>query len=629
VSKLGPQRLELDLELLAGARPGLEDVRLYDEHQREVPYLLIPAEAATAEWRESHELQRTVTDSLHSGFEVDLGRLTSVDRVRLVGLQPPLVKRLRLEGSGDRIRYTLLLEDETVFDLPEDGLKRLELDIVPGNHRYLRVLWDDRETRPVHLPELFAVRVTGNRAAPRPTEATIPFDVRASRTDLEQWRIKLPAKHLPIQALRVDSSAPTLMRSARVSESRPTSSGLEAHQLGSTVLRRAQRSGLVAADLRIPIQRPETSELLLTVERGSNPPLPIERLFIEFPPLPWIYFDANRAGTYTAQYGSNQLERPHYDLEAERESVQGRILVQAHWAGPAQSHQVHPATKPGVSPNEALLHGSALAAEPFGFSRTIVDVGGTMASLRLDAAVFAHSRDLSDVRILDPQRRQVPYLLEQESEPWVVALDVKPLSGDARPNEFDARQSVYAISLPYSTLPAGRLSLSTTSRVFRRLLQVQVEQPERPGMPTTTNTLATASWVHADESQEAPALELALPANTAASLYLVVDDGDNVALPISGCRLLLPGHALRFYHVKGEPLTLAYGAPGLSAPSYDLALLTQQLGQLPSAEAQLGEEHPRARAPSKIERQSQWFWGVLIVTALGLIALILRLVRKA
>ena len=85
-----------------------------------------------------------------SGFEVDLGQAVTIDRFRIDGLAPPFLKRVRLEGSGDRERWTLLVAEGTVFNLPEERLVQTELAFTPGPYRYVRVTWDD--TRSGQLP---------------------------------------------------------------------------------------------------------------------------------------------------------------------------------------------------------------------------------------------------------------------------------------------------------------------------------------------------------------------------------------------------------------------------------------------------------------------------------------------
>jgi hypothetical protein len=46
----GPNRLDVDVALLAGAQVDLRDVRLFDAQNREVGYLLVPPMRTTPDW---------------------------------------------------------------------------------------------------------------------------------------------------------------------------------------------------------------------------------------------------------------------------------------------------------------------------------------------------------------------------------------------------------------------------------------------------------------------------------------------------------------------------------------------------------------------------------------------------
>ena len=95
-----------------------------------------------------------------------------------------------------------------------------------------------------------------------------------------------------------------------------------------------------------------------------------------------------------------------------------------------------------------------------------------MIALRLDEAALAHSRGIGsrfgDVRVIDDDGRQVPYLVERALEPLSVdvmleRLDPAPSALRTRPSE-----TVYAIAWPLERLSSARLVLTTNARVFRR-----------------------------------------------------------------------------------------------------------------------------------------------------------------
>ncbi len=89
-------------------------------------------------WRRSKPTRSRRADS-----KSICGEALLIDRFRVDGIAAPFLKRVRLEGSGDRARWTLLVDEGTVFDLPAEQLRQTELEFTPGTYRYLRVTWDD------------------------------------------------------------------------------------------------------------------------------------------------------------------------------------------------------------------------------------------------------------------------------------------------------------------------------------------------------------------------------------------------------------------------------------------------------------------------------------------------------
>jgi hypothetical protein len=106
---------------------------------------------------------------------------------------------------------------------------------------------------------------------------------------------------------------------------------------------------------------------------------------------------------------------------------------------------------------------------------------------------------------------------------------------------------------------------------------------------------------------------------------LVLHEGDNAPLPLTGARLLVPSFALRFYST-GAPLTLLYGQRGLSAPRYDLALLAPRLTAEPAHEVLLSLVTVAER-PEGGTREKTVFWAAIVGALLVLLVLLARLVR--
>jgi hypothetical protein len=661
----GPNRLEPDVPLLAAAAPlvyepgreagelggfqgGLADLRLFDAGGREVPHLLVAPRHREPAWRRGSLLPLAATKT-GSGFEVDLGidRASPIDRVRITGLPAPFLKRFRLEGGGDRSRWSVLVAEGTLFDLPDDSLRQLDVAIPAGDFRYLRLTWNDASSARLPLPGTVEARLA-RPLDPGPS-ALVPvaFERRPSEPGKSRFRLRLPASRLPIVALELDvpgGPAGPLLRAATITEGRLVGLAkedgerfeIQPESLGAATLRRAVRDGLSAADLRIPLSaaaKPQGSDLELTVDDGSNPPLPLAGVTAELAPLPWIYFEATGTAPLTARFGDPRATAaPRYDLEALRDQVAGARTVAARWGAVHAPESPEPSS--GAPPLPGLGGGAPIDPKPFRHRREIPPGPPGLTALLLDAAVLSSSPSLDDLRIADAQGRQIPYLSERRDEP--LTLSLPPLA--RRPQKDDPPSlSRYRIELPYPGLPSARLVLATPARVFEREVRLaEVRDPStdprgaRQDGGSAERTVVRASWRHADPDLPAPELAFDLPAGPATHLDLLIEEGDNAPLPLASPRLLLPAYRLRFFTpaaAENRRLRLLYGQPGLAAPRYDLSLLAPRLLGEAAHEIALGAEPRLGPEPDPAALEKKIFWGALVSAVLVLLLILARLLR--
>jgi hypothetical protein len=228
----------------------------------------------------------------------------------------------------------------------------------------------------------------------------------------------------------------------------------------------------------------------------------------------------------------------------------------------------------------------------------------------------------------------VPYLVERASEPLALdltlaRLETRPAALQSAPSS-DRAMSVYRVRLPLEGLPASRLVLATSARVFTRRVTIGVEHaPDRRQRNPWFETITTSDWSHADQESAAPELTLSLPPLAGGDVLLTVDEGDNTPLPLASARLLLPAYRLRLFRERDAALRLAYGRNDLSKPQYDLALLAPQLIGVAATEATLTAEQGAEPSATETVLSPRIFWGVLIGAVLVLVALVVRLVQKS
>ncbi len=641
----GPQRLPVDAPLLIAAAPfrvrpgsnrgqtpsavaelGLADLRFF-AGDRPVPYLLIQPASGEPEWVSGKILTVPATKKT-SGFEFDLGSVRPVDALHVADLPAPYLKRMTLEGSGDRARWTTLVGDGTLFDLPDEGLHQDAVTFPVGPYRYLRLIWNDTNSARVSEPRDVRARTASLVMPPPATTIQTSIERRQSEPGRSRFRIRLPAPALPIVALDLDVGGGHVYRTAVVTESRFVNDEAVPVDLGRATLARVTREGVTASAFRIPINAPSEAELDLTLDDGDNAPLDVRSVSVALAQLPWIYVEAP-AGPVVARYGNRALQPPSYDLEAVRDSVELSKVPEARWGAETGATTVVEAPR-GTVPNA----GPALDASAFKYSRPVEDRPTGLVALRLDAHALANSRGpdgrFADVRILDRSNRQVPYLIERRDEPLAIDLQITPATtsqaAELKPSQRQAR-SVYAMPLPYPHLPAGTIVIETSARVFQRTAWIGVDRPpDRHRRDAWFDVKTSRTWRHADEQTPGRPLAFQLSATPDTDLRLVIDEGDNAPLPITAARLLLPSYRLRFYH-PGGPVRLVYGRQDLDAPRYDLALLAPQVMGAAAGEIGAAAVTSAAGAEPSPFISPRTFWIVLSLAVVVLLGLIVRLVR--
>jgi hypothetical protein len=620
----GGNRLEVDVPLLAGASNDLRDLRFMSAAGEEIPYLLLDQPKVERKWKDGRILPLRRTKS-SSGFEVDLGEVVRVDRIRFEGLAAPFLKRVRVEAGGDRSRWTLLHEQATLFDLPDDVLRLLELDFEPGEYRYLRVVWNDRSSGRLSPPHRVSARLLEGSPPPPPLVAQLSFDKRASEPGVSRYRVSLPAPGLPIVGLELEVGTSYVLRQARVTEARLSGSEIRPSVLGQATLRRVVHEDLVASQMEIPISTPTESEVMIEVENGDNPPLEFITVTARFAPQPWIYFESPDGEPLAARYGASGLRAPSYDLVALGEMLGpegiARGVNDAHFG--ETRHLVVTTTPEELAIEDAVGGGAKINLAGFQTRRAVEQSPLGLNALRLDPAVLAGSRNLSDLRIVDDRSVQIPYIQERLGEPTILDLaEPAPM-----PEQAGDRQSAYGLTLPHATLPAARLTIATTARVFERRVRLIRVETRNPRDPPVQVVLDEQVWRNRATGREAPPLSLTVPARAGAELLLIVDEGDNSPLQLGNPRLYLPTYRLRFLRRNEDQLWLMYGQDGLAAPRYDLALLAPRVlgAQVPEVGLSDVEEELSVISTSRVG--TIVFWCVLVLVLIVLFGMVARLLR--
>ncbi len=143
------------------------------------------------------------------------------------------------------------------------------------------------------------------------------------------------------------------------------------------------------------------------------------------------------------------------------------------------------------------------------------------------------------------------------------------------------RQSVASFALP-ERIPIERVSFDlvpTYKANFSRDIRIS-DRPDGSANSGSESLAGTILRVHLTQAgREIRQEQLSVPATmgsnmqSAATVEVAVDNGDDTPLPIAAIRLEMRQRKICFDTSTTQPLTLYYGDPALTAPQYDYARL--------------------------------------------------------
>jgi hypothetical protein len=197
------------------------------------------------------------------------------------------------------------------------------------------------------------------------------------------------------------------------------------------------------------------------------------------------------------------------------------------------------------------------------------------------------------------------------------------------------RQSVATFALP-RRIPVERVSFDLAAGYkanFSRDVQVS-DRPEGAKEAASESIAGTILRVHLTQAgREIRQEQLSVPAilgsnmQSAATVEVAVENGDDSPLPIKAVRLEMRERKICFDDSAGQSLRLFYGDSALTAPQYDYARLFAPSEAM--REAQLGpeelnpgfRERPDARPLTDRHPHLLWIVLVIVVGVLGVVAI--------
>jgi hypothetical protein len=621
VDRAGMVKMSVPLETIAAARPGLEDLRLFDDQGREVPFLLqrpvqLPKSVrAPARLDVAMEPEKTIA-TLETGMAQPLAG---------VALQSParnFMKAVLLEGSRDGKLWETITQHQPVFRLP-DGASSLLLSFPPETWAFLRVTLNDRSSPPIPLTGAVL-----HAASPEPAPSEpLDFKIVSREEGPDQSRLVLEAagSQVTLAGLQIESPERLFTRPVSLAYRHYGENEIRETVLTRDTIYRIALEGQPATsrleigeDIFLPAR-----ELILTIHNSDSPPLPVSSMLARRRPVlvSWL---AAAPGPFYLLSGNPLCPAPRYDLAALPKPVEAELLA-AVVSGPLGPN---PSYRPAEPIAELQGSGSSIDLSEWKYRKQVHLKQPGVHRLELDPETLAQaSPELQDLRLIR-EGKQWPYLIDRSPVLRTLTPAIQTADDPQRPS-----LSRWVLKLPHGRLPLRRLSCETDAPFFKRpvvlIEQVQDERGNPRAIPITH-----ATWVRTPGRKSAAMVIDLSQAPKGDTLVLEIENGDNPPLKIDRFQFHYPATRILFKASPEAETFLYYGNHKATFPRYDVVLIADRLMAADKTEATLSSAEP-LRKPSwqdslPFRGSPGWlFWIVLGAVVVVLLLVIRRLLPKS
>jgi len=615
----GLMKISLPAETLDAARPALEDLRLHDADGNEVPFLItrpVPAGKAVRS-------AKTFLVSLQPNSTVitlETGLAQPLDGVTLETPAQTFIKAVLVEYSDDGKSWRTLVSGQPVFR-QANGVEKLKISFPPTAAHWLRLTVEDQRSQPVPFT---GARIGAAAAEVTPGERQdVTIAERNENPGETRLTLSLGAANLDVASVQLETDEPLFTRAVTFTVPRVTELGVFEQAIGQGVIYRVALEGQpVSANLSVPLeQQIRSRELVLTINNGDSPPLPIRAVRIERRPV-YLTFMARRAGTFHLLTGNKFCAAPRYDLAALGADLKNAVVAPVEISALADNAEYHaPDTLSGVDMNGPVLDISA-----WKYRLPLVITGSGAQQMDLGPDVLAHAaRDFADLRVLRGSN-QIPFIIQRTSINRTLKLQAFPIHDPQK-----TKLSRWLIWLPQANLPITRLTCVAETPLFQRTLTLSTKMTDERG-GEFSRQIGSATWKQTPESKQ-KTFSLTLDAVPQDDLLMLdTDNGDNLPIQLKEFTAVYPVTRVLFKANAGDPIYLYYGNSQVAPPTYDISLVA---GELLAAE----KNNPQVFSEEQLKKSS-WaesqtpgqggivFWGILAVVVVGLLAIISRLLPK-
>jgi hypothetical protein len=613
-------KLSLPVATLNAARPALEDLRLYDDAGKEMPYLIERPTAAPKIAQNAKSFQVSL-NARATVLMLETGLAQPLDGVTLETPATSFIKSVQIETSADGNRWEILARGKPIFRQP-NGASQLHLDIPAGTLPWLRLTVDDQRSEPIPFT---GASIHAAASQPVPGES-LPVTITDRQESPGETRLtlNLGAANLSLATLHLETPEPLFTREVTVTAPQISEDSIREQILAGGVIYRVAVEGQpAAAQLFVPVESQVRSrELLLLIRNHDSPPLPITAVGGERRPV-YLVFLARQAGAHHLLTGNTQCAAPHFDLAALGANLKS-IAPSPIELSPLADNPSY--RLPEVLP-DVQATGVALDVSAWKFRKTVKLTRAGAQQLELDPDVLSRAqRDFQDLRLLRGGR-QVSYIIERTSISRALT-PVVAAAGDSK----NPRLSRWRIKLPRPALPVLRLVCAARTPLFQREMTLDEELADERGAPYR-RTLGQASWIQTPGRAGREFLLTLDNPPRSDTLFLETENGDNPPVELENFRLFYPATRVLFKAGLNDGPLLYYGNARAAAPRYDLSLVANELLAADKTAATLGAEEQLQKSSWR-ENQipgkgGVLFWAVLALVVVVLLAIISRLLPKS
>jgi len=564
-------------EVAERSQPNLADLRLVSDEGRELPYVLDVDVPRTAERRRSGRLVEQQTERRRtSAWVVDFDAPTAFDRLELDIDGADFSKHVDVETSLDGAQWTRAAQ-AWVFDRPWRGRRIHDTAIehtAPLTARYVRLTVDDWRSTPVVVRGVTAV-LTTHIGGHRWTRDAALVRLETPAGQPSRYRVDAPPG-APVERIAIAADDAAFWRDVRVFEQGPRGDEAQVSERGTIYRVRLDDADLDAERLDVDLVRPIAAPLIVEIVDGDSPPLAHARVTLSGMERRAL-LPATTA-PLTLYYGNAATRRPVYDIEALRTRLS---LVESYPQAALGPETPNPRFVP--LPPMAFLpaRGAVADTSQWTVARQLKIGGGDdVYTLTLAPADLVYLRpDLGDIRLVDGEKRQVPYVLE----PRAAAARVTLAARAGTPREGATRTSAWQLTVPSdvpdaanrSALPLSALDLFFTDGFYTRPAVLLTPDRRAPhGQRVIGEATLRASRRVTGGAPDPQTFDL--DDLRAGTLGLEVSDGDNAPLTLARAEAMVWVPRLTFKAAGGE-YRLLFGNPDAAAPTYDLADLRQDV----------------------------------------------------